>query len=116
MRQAGVLAAAGLIALEDSPKQLPQDHANARYIADRLRAMKGISVFPVETNIVIFDVSGTGRTPRDISAALKTRGVLMNGVNDRLMRAVTHYDVSRDQCAVAMDELEDITAPGGVTS
>ncbi len=105
MRQAGVLAAAGLVALEESPEGLPLDHSNALYIADRLRAIGGISVFPVETNIVIFDVSGTGRAPRDISAALKVRGVLMNGVSDTLMRAVTHYDVTRDQCAIAMDAL-----------
>jgi threonine aldolase len=110
MRQAGVLAAAGLIALEESPRGLAQDHANARYLADRLRCMEGISVFPVETNIVIFDVSGTGHVPRDISAALKARGVLMNGINDKLMRAVTHYDVNRDQCALAMDALREALA------
>ena len=107
MRQAGILAAAGLIALEDSPKGLPLDHANAKYIADSLRAIEGISVFPVETNIVIFDVSNTGRTPRDISLALKARGVLLNGFTDKLMRAVTHYDVNREQCALAVDALRD---------
>jgi threonine aldolase len=106
MRQAGVLAAPGLIALEESPKLLAQDHANAQLIAGRLRAIKGIEVFPVETNIVIFDVAATGRAPRDISAALKERGVLMNGVNERLMRAVTHYDVSTPECSEAMDALE----------
>jgi threonine aldolase len=106
MRQAGVVAAPGLIALEESPKVLAQDHANAQTIAGRLRAMPGIEVFPVETNIVIFDVSATGRAPREISAALKDRGVLMNGVNERLMRAVTHYDVSAAECSEAMDALE----------
>lgn len=107
MRQAGVVAAPGLIALEESPRILAQDHANAQLIAGRLRAIPGIEVFPVETNIVIFDVSATGRTPRDISAALRERGVLMNGVNDRLMRAVTHYDVSTSECSEAMDALEE---------
>ncbi len=102
MRQAGVLAAAGLIALEESPKGLAEDHANARYIAGRL------GVDHVETNIVIFDVSKTGRHPREISAALKERGVLMNGFNDRLMRAVTHYDVTRDDCVTAMDALDEV--------
>jgi threonine aldolase len=108
MRQAGILAAAGLIALEESPKGLAADHANARYLAERLRALEGIEVYPVETNIVIFDVSATGRTPREISAALKARDVLMNGFTDRLMRAVTHYDVSREQCAEAVDALEEV--------
>jgi threonine aldolase len=107
MRQAGVLAAAGLIALNDSPRGLAADHANARYIADRLRTINGIEVYPVETNILIFDVSGTRRAPRDISAALKQRGVLLNGVNDRIMRAVTHYDVTRNQCATAIDALAE---------
>jgi threonine aldolase len=111
MRQAGILAAAGLIALEDSPKGLPLDHANAQYIADSLRAIEGISVFPVETNIVIFDVSDTGRTPRDISLALKAKGVLMNGFTDKLMRAVTHYDVNREQCARAVEALRDAAVP-----
>ncbi|HKD08921.1 MAG TPA: GntG family PLP-dependent aldolase [Bryobacteraceae bacterium] len=107
MRQAGVLAAAGLIALNESPRVLACDHANARYIAQRLRAMNGVEVYPVETNIVIFDVSGTRHAPRDISAALKARGILLNGVTDRIMRAVTHYDVTREQCATAMDALAE---------
>jgi threonine aldolase len=108
MRQAGVLAAAGLIAMNDSPKGLGADHANARFIADRLSMMEGLHVHPVETNIVIFDVSATGRISKEISVALKERGVIMNGFTDKLMRAVTHYDVSRDQCAQAMDALEEV--------
>ena len=87
MRQAGVLAAAGLIALEEGPKGLPADHANAQYIAGRLGKMEQISVFPVETNIVIYDVSATGKSSKEISGALKARGVLMNGFTDKLMRA-----------------------------
>jgi threonine aldolase len=105
MRQAGVLAAAACVALKESPKGLAADHANARLLAERLAAMDGIRVNPVETNIVIFDIERTGRTSRDISAALKMRGVLMNGVTDTTMRAVTHYDVTREQCGQAMDGL-----------
>jgi threonine aldolase len=108
MRQAGVLAAAGLIALEESPKGLATDHANARYIGHRLSATEGIRVNPVETNIVIFDVSATGRTAAELSAELKARGVRMNGVNSKLMRAVTHYDVTAAQCVEAMDALEEV--------
>jgi len=108
MRQAGVLAAPALIALEESPAGLAADHANARAIAARLAAMTAITVFPVETNIVIFDIFATGRKSKEISTALKERGVLMNGVNDRLMRAVTHYDVTSAQCSAAMDTLESI--------
>jgi threonine aldolase len=113
MRQAGVLAAPALIALEESPKGLAADHANAQLLAERLRAIDGIQVMPVETNIVIFDVSGTGMRPREISAELKKRGVLMNGVNERLMRAVTHYDVTGAECAEAVERLSSVcsTAP-----
>lgn len=108
MRQAGVLAAAGLIALEEGPGGLETDHANAQYIAGRLGQLERISVFQVETNIVIYDVSATGRSSKEISAALKARGVLMNGFTDKLMRAVTHRDVSRAECETAMDALEEV--------
>lgn len=107
MRQAGVLAAAGLIALAESPKGLAHDHANAKAMEARLKAMEGVSVFKVETNIVIFDVSGRGKNAREVSEALKPRGVGMNAINNRLLRAVTHYDVSARQCSTAMDALEE---------
>jgi threonine aldolase len=109
MRQAGVLAAAGLIALEETPKHLPEDHRNARFLAEGLARIPGIQADPqkVATNIVIFDVSGTGHTSAEVSACLKRRGVLINGVNERLMRAVTHYDVDRAGCAEALEALAD---------
>jgi threonine aldolase len=105
MRQAGVLAAAGLIALEETPKRLPEDHRNARFLAEGLARIPGIQAWPekIATNIVIFDVSGTGCSSAQISARLKSRGVLINGVTDRIMRAVTHYDVDRAACAQALE-------------
>src|ERR1700738_1123959 len=80
MRQAGVLAAAGLIALEEHPRKLAADHANARYLAEALSRIPGIAVDPakVQTNIVIYDVSGCGIPATEFSAQLKTKGVLMN--------------------------------------
>ena len=104
MRQAGILAAAGLIALEDSPAKLPVDHANARFLAEGLARIPGIEVDPamVDTNIVVFDISATGLVPADVSAHLRGRGVLMNAINQRCLRAVTHYDVDRAQCAQAL--------------
>jgi threonine aldolase len=108
MRQAGILAAAGLLALEEGPKQLPADHDNARYIAGRLSTMDAVRVHPVETNIVIFDVSATCRPSSEISAELQKRGVRMNGFTPKLMRAVTHFDVTREQCVTAMDALEEV--------
>jgi threonine aldolase len=112
MRQAGVLAAAGLIALEETPAVLKEDHANARFLACEVAKIPGIAIDPasVESNIVIFDVSETGRTPAQISAALKARGILMNGINDRMLRAVTHYDVTRQDCADAARALSEAAA------
>jgi threonine aldolase len=107
MRQAGVLAAAGLIALEEMPHRLGEDHANARFLAGELAKVRGIQIDParVQTNIVIFDITGTGLATTELTAALKTRGVLMNGINPRQMRAVTHFDVSREQCATALEAI-----------
>ena len=112
MRQVGVLAAAGLIALEDTPKRLEQDHANARFLAEHLSKLPGISLDSrkVQTNIVVFDVTRTGLTPPEFSAAMRTRGVLMNGINARQVRAVTHYDVSRADCERAAGAAAEIVA------
>ncbi|MFT3743716.1 MAG: low-specificity L-threonine aldolase [Pyrinomonadaceae bacterium] len=95
MRQAGILAAAGLVALEESPKRLHEDHTNAKTLAIGLAAIPGIAldVETVETNIVIFDVSGTGKTSGDICLALKENGILASGFGTRI-RMVTHCDVS----------------------
>ena len=112
MRQVGVLAAAGLIALEDHPAKLRVDHANAKALAECLATIPGIAIDPaeVESNIVIFDVSGIGLKPADISARLKAEGVLMNAINDRKMRAVTHYDVTREDCEKAIAILRRVCA------
>ena len=110
MRQAGVLAAAGLIALEETPKRLPEDHANAKFLAQGLSALSGIIVDPakVVTNIVVFDVSATGVPAAAISKELKDRSVLINPINATTMRAVTHYDVSREDCEVALGAFAEV--------
>src|SRR5437588_7947373 len=84
MRQVGVLAAAGLVALEETPPRLHEDHANARFLAEGLGRIPGIAIDPrrVVTNIVVFDVSGTSLAPVEISARLKQRGVLVNYINE----------------------------------
>ena len=112
MRQAGVLAAAGLIALEEMPHRLGEDHANARFLAGELAKLQGIQIDParVQTNIVIFDITGTGLATTELTAGLKTRGVLMNGINPRQMRAVTHFDVSREQCTTAIAAISEVLA------
>jgi threonine aldolase len=97
MRQVGVLGAAGLIALEKSPARLHEDHANARHLAEALARLPGIKVDlrKVQTNIVIFDVSGTGRTAAEICAALANRNVLAGPTGKYAIRMVTHCDVDR---------------------
>jgi threonine aldolase len=109
MRQAGVLAAAGLLALENSPAGLAADHANARYLAEALAEMPGVSIQPehVVTNILFFDVSETGLSCADLSARLREKGVLANGVAGR-MRMVTHYDVNREDCERAAGLLKQV--------
>ena len=97
MRQAGVLAAAGLIALEESPKTLGRDHDNAQHLARGLAAIQGIAIDAkrVVTNIVIFDVRGTGRTAAVICDQLVRQKILCAPTEKYLIRMVTHCDVDR---------------------
>ena len=107
MRQAGIVAAAGVYALENNVERLAEDHANARLLADRLAAVPGIVVEPeaVETNIVFFDVKGTGMTAADVYQALLERGVRIGRNAPYRMRAVTHLDVDRAGVEAAADAL-----------
>ncbi len=112
MRQAGILAAAGLIALEEGPRKLATDHANAKFFAEGLAKIRGIKIDPakVHTNIVICDIAATGMTSGEMSCALAGRKVLANGVNPQLIRFVTHLDVSREQCAQALAVVGEVCA------
>jgi threonine aldolase len=109
MRQAGVIAAAGLIALEESPQRLPEDHANAKRLAEGISELAGVKIDPrkVVTNIVIFDVSETGLTADDICGQLRERGVLASGFGSAI-RMVTHFDVSRSDIETALRELGSV--------
>jgi len=109
MRQAGVLAAAGLIAIEHMTARLAEDHANARFLAEGLAVLPGVRVANPEpaTNIVVFEAP----EPAGLSAALKERGVLINPISSTALRAVTHYDVSREDCATALAALAEVLTP-----
>ncbi len=109
MRQAGVLAAAGLVALEETPKRLHIDHENARFLAEALAEMPGIKIDPakVVTNILFLDVAATGLGSFEISKRLAAHGVLANGVTPQTMRMVTHYDVDRAGCERAVKVMRD---------
>jgi threonine aldolase len=95
MRQAGVIAAAALVALEHSPARLHEDHEKARRLAEGIAQLPGIPLdpFSVRTNIVIFDISGTGWTREEISARLGSDGILVSGFGS-FVRMVAHSDVS----------------------
>ena len=109
MRQVGILAAAGLIALEESPKILHIDHENAKFLAEGLANLKGVLVdlARVVTNIVIFDISATGKDSTEIVTHLKDSGILAIGFGNTI-RMVTHYDVSRADMEKTVKVLEKI--------
>ncbi|MFB3127252.1 MAG: low specificity L-threonine aldolase, partial [Candidatus Acidiferrales bacterium] len=108
--------AAGLVALEKTPPLLARDHQNAKTLAEGLAGIPGISIDPgqVETNILVFDVSGTGLDATEISAQLKERGVLASAISPQAMRMVTHYDVSEagiERAVAAMDQIVQAAKP-----
>ena len=108
MRQAGILAAAGLIALEKMPLRLHEDHANARMLAETLAGLPEVEIDPaaVETNIVIFSLQT--RTAADVTAELKSRGVWMSAVGPKSVRLVTHNDAGAASCAHAAEVLKSV--------
>jgi threonine aldolase len=111
MRQAGVIAAAGLVALNEMVERLEEDHLNARLLAEGLAAIPGIVLEPeaVQTDIVIFGLSDTGRAPGDFLAALKEQGVLMGEMGGNV-RAVTHYGISSEDVQAALQAVQRVLA------
>jgi threonine aldolase len=108
MRQVGVLAAAGLIALEKGPGRLHEDHANARMLAEALSRMDGVAIDPksVETNIVIFRLTGK-KNAAELVARLKARNILMSAFAQDAIRMVTHLDVDRAACVATAEALAE---------
>ena len=106
MRQAGIIAAACLYALDHHVERLADDHANARALAEGLAEIPGIELDPatVETNIVWFEVRGAMSAP-DLAAALRDRDLLIGAFGPTRMRAVTHLDVDRDDIDAALQAL-----------
>jgi threonine aldolase len=109
MRQAGILAAAGLMALEEGPKRLHEDHANARLLAEALATLDGVEIEldSVETNIVFFRLTGRVRGA-EMVAKLKERGVLVSALGRDTIRLVTHLDVDRAACARAAEAMTEV--------
>jgi len=114
MRQAGVIAAAGILALTEMVGRLAEDHANARLLAEGLAAIPGIAIdlARVQTDIVRFEIAPDGPAPEEFLRALRGRGVLMGGFGGRTIRAVTHYGISAADVGRALEAVrEAITQP-----
>jgi len=110
MRQVGIIAAAGIYALDHHIERLKEDHQNAKRLALGLKAIKGISIDPedVETNILIFDVSRAGMTPVQIKDEMKKEGVLIHAVGKTQIRLVTHLGVSKGDIEVALKAFKKV--------
>jgi threonine aldolase len=107
MRQAGILAAAGLIALETMPLRLHEDHTNARMLAETLAAIPEVEIDleAVQTNIVIFKLKT--RKAAEVTEGLKARGVLMSSIGPQALRLVTHNDATSEACRTAAKALRE---------
>ena len=110
MRQAGILAAAGLWALDHNFDRLAEDHANARLLAERLAGLPGVELdlATVQSNIVIFHMTAAAPDAATIVAHAAKAGVLVSAFAARTVRAVTHLDVTQDECRRAADLLADV--------
>jgi threonine aldolase len=104
MRQVGIIAAAGIYALNHHLERLKEDHHHAKRLAVGLKEFKGVSIDPkhVETNIVIFDVTNTGMTGAQVAEAMKNQGVLIHAFGKTQIRLVTHLDVSSEDIEIAL--------------
>ena len=107
MRQAGILAAGALYALDHNIARLQEDHAKARAFAERLAGTRGVGLDmgSVQTNIVILDVANTGKRAADVLATARERGVLLSDMGIFSVRAVTHMDVTMEETLAAAEVL-----------
>jgi len=114
MRQVGIFAAAGVYAIEHHMARLAEDHANARLIAERLAASKRIAIdlATAQSNILVFTLKDGAPDAATVVNKARERGVLLFAFGPRTLRAVTHLDVTREQCQRAADVLVEL-AEGG---
>jgi threonine aldolase len=108
MRQVGILAAAGLVALETMTRRLPEDHENARLLADALVTCRSIRLAPVRTNIVVAEMVDPPGAAANVVQELARRQILASAMDARTIRMVTHHDVSRADCVTAGGVLAEI--------
>jgi threonine aldolase len=112
LRQSGILAAAGLYALDHHFSRLPEDHRNARLIAERLSSVDGVNLDlkTVQSNIVVFRLKEGAPDAATVVARAKEEGVLVNAFAARTVRAVTHLNVTREECERAAGILARVSA------
>ena len=112
LRQAGVIAAPALLAMETMVERLAADHEHAKILATALAQMDGIAVdLPgVETNIIIANIEGTGKSAAEVLAALSDAGVRATAFGPSLVRFVTHHDVSREDILDAISRIHRVLA------
>jgi threonine aldolase len=113
MRQAGVIAAAGIVGLQSMVDRLAEDHANARLLADALVTVGfAVDLSTVQTNIVIFDVSRSGLKAAELVARLKKAGVLANAFGEYRVRMVTHHGINAVEINKVADVLQRLSKKG----
>ena len=107
MRQVGVIAAAGIVALEQMADRVGEDHARAKQLAEGLAAIPGVEVAPVSSNILYFWLSeGVSKTPREVASSLAERGVRLLDREDGRFRAVTHYWINDEDVEAVIEALQ----------
>jgi len=114
LRQAGIVAASALYALEHHVERLREDHQNARAFAQALRQIEGIRLDPpeVETNLVFFEVDAELGNAAQLSARLREHGIRINATAPQRLRACAHLDVTRDDMLLAAEVIADVVAAG----
>ena len=110
MRQAGVIAAAGITALQEMVDRLAEDHENARRLAEGVAGIGGLSIEPakVQTNIIYFELDEERMTPKELVTELNKTGVKLLAVGNRRLRAVTHYGISAEDIDLTVKALGEV--------
>jgi len=113
MRQVGIIAAAGIYALDHHIERLKEDHQKAKHLALALHEIQGVSIDPeyVETNIVIFDIAEMGMTAAQVRDEMKKKGVLIHPFGRTQIRLVTHLDVSKEDIETALKAFREVLRP-----
>ena len=110
MRQAGIIAAPGIVALEKMVDRLAEDHKNARILAEGLAKFEGINIEldTVQTNIVKFDISGLSLSPKEFLSKLQENGVKASGYGGSIMRMVTHRHIKKEDIEYTLNIVENV--------